>query len=157
MGDKFCRKSRFVAGGHMTETPTTLTYASVVSRYLVPIELTIAALDGLGIFSCDIQNAYLTTECREKMWTRAGPEFGSEAGRIKIVKMALYCLKSSSAVFLVHLYQNLNSIWFLYTKADHDVWYWPVFKPNGFEYYEYILCYIDDILCIFHDPGIAIG
>ena len=39
---------------------------------------------------------------------------------------------------------------------DPDVWYWPALKPNGFEYYEYILCYVDDILCISHDPGIAL-
>jgi hypothetical protein len=28
----FERKARFVAGGHMTDPPTTLTYSSVVSR-----------------------------------------------------------------------------------------------------------------------------
>ena len=28
----------------------------------------------------------------------------------------------------------------------------PAIKPNGFEYWEYILCYVDDILCISHDP-----
>ena len=66
-------KARFVAGGHMIETPNTLTYASVVSRDLVLIALTIADLNGLDIFSCDIQNAYLTAECREKICTCAGP------------------------------------------------------------------------------------
>ena len=68
----------------MTDTPTTLTYASIVSRGLVHIALTIADLNGLEIFSCDIQNAYLTTECREMIWTHVGPDFGSEAGRIMI-------------------------------------------------------------------------
>jgi hypothetical protein len=28
----FSRKARFVAGGHMTEAPASMTYASVVSR-----------------------------------------------------------------------------------------------------------------------------
>jgi hypothetical protein len=28
----------------------------------------------------------------------------------------------------------------------------PAVKPNGFQYWEYILCYVDDILCISHDP-----
>ena len=28
----------------------------------------------------------------------------------------------------------------------------PVTKPNGEKYYEYILCYVDYLLCISHDP-----
>ena len=75
MGENFRRKSRMVAGGHTTETPATLTYASIVSRDSVKIALTIAALDNLKVLVCDIQNAYLTSKCREKIWTIAGPEF----------------------------------------------------------------------------------
>ena len=95
LGEISCQKARFVAGGHMIETPNTITYASVVSRDFVRIVLTIAALNGLGIFSCDIQNAYLTAECLEKIWTCAGPEFGSEFRTIMIVRMTIYVLKSS--------------------------------------------------------------
>lgn len=54
-------------------------YALVVSRDYVRIASTIAALNGLKLLVCKIQNAYLTADCREKIWTRAGPEFGSEA------------------------------------------------------------------------------
>ena len=78
MGENFCRKARFVAGGHMTETPSTLTYSSIVSRDSVRIILLVAALNGLNIMACDIQNAYLMADCHEKIWTIAGPEFGSE-------------------------------------------------------------------------------
>ncbi|KAI2491298.1 Reverse transcriptase (RNA-dependent DNA polymerase) [Fragilaria crotonensis] len=89
MGENFRRKARFVAGGHTTEVPDTLvTYSSVVSRDSVRIALTIAALNGLQVMACDIQNAYLTADCREKIWTVAGPEFGSEAGTIFLVKKA---------------------------------------------------------------------
>ena len=157
MRENFRRKAQFVADGHMTETPTTLTYASVVLRYSVSILLTIAALNGLDILSCDIHNAYLTAEFREKIWTCAGLEFGSEAGMIMIFKMEIYVLKSSGAAFCAHLAETLNDIWFMSTKTDPDLWYRPAVKPNGFKYYEYIMCYIDDILCISHDPGIALG
>ena len=92
MGENFRRKARFVAGGHTTEVPSTLTYASVVSRDSVRIALTIAALNGLKVMACDIQNAYLTADCCERIWTKAGPEFGSEAGSIFIVKKALHGL-----------------------------------------------------------------
>ena len=95
----FRRKARYVAGGHTTETPADLTYASVVSPDSVRIALIIAALNGLDILACDIQNAYLTPQCREKVWTVAGPEFGSDIGKIFIINMDPYGLKSSGAAF----------------------------------------------------------
>ena len=66
-----------VAGGHMTALPSSITYSSVVSRDSVRVDRNIAALNGLSILGCDIQNTYLTVPCREKIWTTAGPEFGS--------------------------------------------------------------------------------
>ena len=89
IGGKFRGKARLVAGGHTTETPAMLTYSSVVSRDSVRIAFTVAALNGLDVMTCDIQNAYLTADCREKIWTRAGPEFGSEAGAIMFIRKAL--------------------------------------------------------------------
>ena len=40
------RKARYVAGGHMTEAPSSITYSSVVSRDSIRILLVIAALNG---------------------------------------------------------------------------------------------------------------
>jgi hypothetical protein len=53
----------------------------------------VASLNDLQLLACDIQNAYLTADCREKIYIMAGPEFGSEAGYIMVVKKALYGLK----------------------------------------------------------------
>ena len=39
--EDFCRKARLVAGGHQTEAPATITYASVVSCETVRLALTI--------------------------------------------------------------------------------------------------------------------
>ena len=72
----FTRKARFVAGGHMTDTPSSITYSSVVSRESVKIAFLIAALNDLDIMLCDIGNAYLNAPCREKIWFVAGPECG---------------------------------------------------------------------------------
>ena len=74
-----------------------------------------------------------------------------------IVKMALYCLKPSSVEFSAHLDETLDVIGLLSTKVDPDVSYQPAVKPNGFEYYKYILCYVNDILCMSHNPGIMLG
>jgi hypothetical protein len=79
-----------------------LTYASVVSRDSVirsPRQDSCPE-PGSKVMACDIQNAYLTADCREKIWTKAGPEFGSEAGAIFLVKKALYGLKSAGAAFV---------------------------------------------------------
>jgi hypothetical protein len=94
LGENNRRKSRMVAGGHMTDTPSSVTYSSVVSRDSVRIALLIAGMNGLDVLACDIQNAYLTAPARERCWTIAGPEFGSEAGEKFIIVRALYGLKS---------------------------------------------------------------
>ena len=155
MGENFRRKARFVAGGHTTEVPdSVITYSSVVSRDSVRIALTIAALNGLKVMACDIQNAYLTADCREKIWTVAGPEFGSEAGNtIFIVRKALYGLKSAGAAFRSLLADTLVDKGYRPTQADPDVWLRLAVKTDGFEYYEMVLCqHVDDILSISDDP-----
>jgi hypothetical protein len=53
------RKARFVAGGHTTETPTSITYSSVVSHDSVRITFLSAALNDLDMMACDVSNAYL--------------------------------------------------------------------------------------------------
>ena len=55
----FERKARFVAGDHMTETPVSVTYSSVVLRESVWLAFLIAELNGLQVKTCDIGNAYL--------------------------------------------------------------------------------------------------
>ena len=133
MGENFRRKARFVAGGHTTETPTSLTYSSVVSRDSVRIILIATALNGLQVMACDIQNACLTASCREKIWTYAGPEFSSERGQPMIIRKALYGLWSSCVAFRAHLAETLHDIGFKPTKADPDVWIRPAVKPDRTE------------------------
>ena len=150
IGENFHKKASLVAGGHTTDAPATLTYSSVVSRDSVQIALAIAALNGLEVMTCDIQNTYLTADCHEKIWTRAGPEFGSESGMIMLIPKALYRSKSSGAAFRTHLAETLYDIKFVSTRADQDVWRWQAVKEDGIEYYEYVLCYEDDIHTISH-------
>ena len=64
--DNFSRKARLVAGGHMTEVPDVMTYASVVSCKTVRIALTIAAINGLQVKAADIMNAYITAPLEGK-------------------------------------------------------------------------------------------
>ena len=151
MDGDFTRKARLVAGGHTTETPASITYSSVVSRESVRIAFLVAALNDLNVFAADIGNAYLNAPCREKIWTVAGPEFGTDQGSVMIVKRALYGLESSGAAWRAMLAQTLTDLGYRSTKADPDVWIRPQTKPDGFEYYEMVLVYVDDILHLSHD------
>ena len=78
LGENFRRKAQLVAGGHQTVTPPTLTYSSVVSRDSVRIALLIAVLNDLDILVCNIEGAYLTAMCQERLYTIASLEFGSD-------------------------------------------------------------------------------
>ena len=147
------RKARLVAGGHMTKPPSSLTYASVVSRESVRIAFMYASLNNLKILAADIGNAYLNAKCREKVYTTCGPEFGEYEGRVAIIVRALYGLKSSGAAWRAHLAEVLhNDLEFTATLADPDVWYKPTVRSDGTKYYMYILVYTDDILAIAEDP-----
>ena len=151
LGENFQRKARYFADGHKTITPPSVTYSTVVSHNSVQICLIIAAMNNLEFLSGGIENACLLAPCREKVWLRAGPKFGHLEGKVMIVKKALYGLKSSGAAFRSHLTDTLDSIGFKGSLANPDVWMRPATRPTGETYYEYILCYVDVILCISHD------
>ena len=155
--DSFRRKARLVAGGHMTETPAVMTYASVVSRDTVRIALTIAALNDLEVKASDIQNAFLTAPCEEKIWTILGPEFGVEEGsKAKIVR-ALYGLKSAGGSFGRHLADCMRTLGYTSSKGDPDLWFRAKTRPSdNLRYYEYVLLYVDDCLCVSHDATAAL-
>jgi hypothetical protein len=74
----FTRKARYVAGGHRTNPPKSLTYSSVVSRESVRIAVTVAALNGMDIKMTNIGNAYLNAPIKEKCYVVAGDEFGPD-------------------------------------------------------------------------------
>jgi Reverse transcriptase (RNA-dependent DNA polymerase) len=97
--ENFRHKVWYVAGGHTTEAPASLTYASVISRESVRIALTIAALNDLEVKIGDIENAYLMVPVAEKIWTRLGPEFGDDSGKWVIVVRLLYGLKSAGTSY----------------------------------------------------------
>jgi hypothetical protein len=114
----------------------------------------LAALNDVDLLVADIGNAYLNAPTRERVYTTAGPEFGAELqGQSVIIVRALYGLKSSGAAWRAHLAGTLKSLGFTSSLADPDVWYRAASKPDGFEYYEYVLSYVDDILALSHNPN----
>ncbi len=149
----FTRKARFVAGGHVTDPPTSITYSSVVARDSVHLDFLIAALNDLEILSADIGNAYLNAPMKEKVHTTCGIEFGQTfLGCIAVITRALYGLKSSGAAWRAMFAGTLQDLQYKLSLADPDVWLRPAVKPNGEHYYEYIFIYVDDILVISLHP-----
>jgi hypothetical protein len=148
------RKARFVAGGHKTDPPKDSTYASVVSRDSVRIAFLAAALNGLDILAADVQNAYLNAPTKEKVYIKkAGIEFGlDKVDRPVLIVRALYGLKSSGARWRDHMAASLRAAGYESCKADPDVWMKKQVKPSGEKYWAYVLCYVDDILVISHNP-----
>ena len=74
--EDFRCKARLVAGVHTTEAPATITYASVVSRESVCIALLLAALNDMEVKTADIENAYITAPCSEKIYMVLGSKLG---------------------------------------------------------------------------------
>jgi hypothetical protein len=64
--EDFRHKALFVAGGHTTDTPHDMTYASVVSQESVIISLALAALNDLDVKMDYIDNVYLTDPLTER-------------------------------------------------------------------------------------------
>ena len=125
-----------------------------MSRETVRIALTYAALNDLEVNAADIMNAYLTSPTSETHYLVCGPEFGIHEGKIGLIKRALYGGKSAGRDFWLHLRDCMKHLGFMPCKADPDLWMRLAVKATGEAYWEYVLCYVDDILTI-SEPGKA--
>ncbi len=140
----------------MTKAPATITYVSVVSCETVHIALMLAALNDLKVKAGDVLNAYITALVAEKIWTILGPKFGNDCGKTAIMVRALCGLKSAGAAFCAPLASFMRQLGYTSCKANPDLWYKAETRPDdNFSYYAYILCYVDDILCI-HNSALSI-
>ena len=148
----FTRKARFVAGGHTTDAAPGITYSSVVSRDSVRLGFMLAALNGVDIMACDLENAYLNAPCKEKIWFEGGVECGEDQGYVLVIVRALYGLRSSGNSWRAALAEVLKQQGFESTLADPDVWIRRAVRPDGFKYYEMLFVYVDDILAVSHKP-----
>ena len=149
------RKARYVGGGHLTKVSPSMSYSSVVSRDSVRIMFLVAALNDLNIEMCDIGNAYLNAETRERVWFRAGSEWGSSrAGCQVMIVRALYGLKTSGAewkkTFAEYIKHTLG--YDPCIGADDNIYLRAEKTGDGHEYYSYIVVYVDDVLCIHQHP-----
>jgi len=149
----FSRKARICARGDQTDPPSAITYASVVTRESVRIGFLVAALNDLKVLSADVAGAYLNAPCAERVHTYLGPEFGDDAGKLAVIKKALYGLRSAGFAWRSYCADIMRtSLEFTQCRADHDVWMRKAIKANGEKYWEYVFIYTDDVLAMSENP-----
>jgi Reverse transcriptase (RNA-dependent DNA polymerase) len=119
----------------------------------VRIAFFVAKLNDLMLLSCDIGNAYLNAPCREKIWFQAGKECGSDEGKVMVLVRALYGLKRTGASWRAMFSRTIKDLGFASTMVDPDVYIRKNFREDGVPYYEMILVYVDDVLCVSHEPA----
>ena len=103
----------------MTAPPTSMTYASVVSRESVQISFLLAALNDMEILTGNIGNAYLNAYTSDKVFYRAALD-----GTVCVIIRALYGLKTSTNAWRQVLCLTLNKkMGFKFSLADNDVWF----------------------------------
>ena len=91
----------------MTESPSILSYSSIVSRDNVSLAYLILGLHESDIMAYDVGNAYLNAPCQEKIWFESGPEHGPEkTGKEMVIARDLYGLKSSGAHWIKDLQRH---------------------------------------------------
>jgi hypothetical protein len=87
-----------------------------------------------------------------------GPKFGEDAGKRALIVRARYGLKSAGAAFRNHLASCMDHLGCKPCLADRDLWMTEETRPDdGVKYWAYILIYVDNILCVHHDPGTSLA
>ena len=75
-------KARFVVGRHMLDSSMYNTYLSTIQGISIRLLFLIAMDNNLNIMTGDVNNAFPTAPCSEKVLTVAGPEFGKKKGEL---------------------------------------------------------------------------
>ena len=109
----------------------------------------IAHCDNLKVLCGDVSNALVTAPCLEKVYSRAGPEFGDRKDAILVLVKALYGLWSSSRAFRGHFADFLCSLGFCSVCYDQDVWMRLREDKTG---YDYICTHVDDFKIVASGP-----
>ena len=84
-------------------------------------------------------------------------ESSADVGKVCVLTRALYGLKSARVSWHAELASVLRDLGYKLTKADPDIWIHVVVTDSGYEYYEMLFVYVDDILSLSHKPREAIN
>jgi hypothetical protein len=128
-------KARLVCGGHGIDSSGHVTHSSTIKDISVRLLMIISTQNNLDMMVGDIGNAFPTAPCAEKIWGKAGPEFGNKQGSTVILRRALYGLKTMG---------------FIPSGADQDL---GIRKSDDYEGYDYMATHVDDIIITAKRPA----
>ena len=75
----------------MAEADSSITYYSIVSRYIFHLAFLVADLNDLDIIVCDVINIYLNAPCQEKILFAAVSKHGPDkTGKVVFMVRASY-------------------------------------------------------------------
>ena len=142
-----------MAGGNLTDLPSSMTYVGVVSHYSVSLDFLIVELNYLDILAGDIQNVYLNTTAKEKLSFYTDYEWKYYQGKVVIFVRSLYGLDHSALSWRNHLSEILgNHLGFQSYLGDPNVWFKVATYKIWNKYYTYILLYVHDLIIVDKDP-----
>ena len=148
------RKYWYVAGGHLTDPLSSMTYTSVVIRDSVCIAFLVADINKLEIIAGDIKNAYLKAPTKEKDSFYTGYKWKLYQGIPVVIVRYLLVIKSSELACRNNFSDILGNLMaFKSTLNDPDVWLKPATASYGFKYYSYILVYVYEIIVVENIQG----
>ena len=99
-------------------------------------------------YSHSVRKRFLQSQCKEKIYTIAGPEFGPKLqGKVLVMNKSIYGLRSASASFHEHCARVLHKIGFKPSHADPDLW-----MKDCKTHYEYVATWVDDVLVMSKEP-----
>ncbi len=122
-------------------------YSSVASMRSVRIVTFLAELNGLPLKEADVSSAYLQALSRDKVYIRAGPDFGALEGHLLVIFKAMYGSPSAGLAWHACAAKALRDLGFVPSFADPDVW-----MRDAGNCWEYVVIYVDDLLVAVKDP-----
>ena len=81
-------------------------------------------------------------------------DLGQKLFNVYLSRRHFLRIKNFWRTFWAHLAEILDIMGYNPRYAHPYVWIWPELNPNVFEYYEYILCYVDDVVFVSADTVI---
>ena len=82
----------------------------------------------------DIGNIFVQAYTEEKIWSRAGPEFGDKEGLVIILNKVLYGLATNTRRWNLALGDVLKKMGFSASRANEDLWIKKNIGASGYEY-----------------------
>ena len=102
---RFTQKERSVAYRQKFDTPSYMTYTSILLRYGVRIVLMLVSLNVLCVKCDEVQNAYLDTIPKERVWFWDGQEFSIPKLKV-FFRRKLYGLRGAGSAWEYVLRKN---------------------------------------------------